>query len=229
MMEQGRILLCAAALLLLLSCLTDRPAGPGDFSQAVLLGIIYDYDNTPCAGASVILDGGEDRFETDINGRFAIPLLARGEHTIAVKKQSYEELSAKINFTSRDQILYLKVFSIVQLLRMLEQELARKRFKEAEELIKRVEAIRNNDPVGLYLKAVYLLEKGQIGEARDALEQIIGNGYREPIVFLTLADICEERLGDNGKAAEYLGLYLELRRDPAAEARLEELVKKQSE
>lgn len=204
------------------SCLTRDRAASMEFGEAPLFGMVYDFDNQPCSDALIILDD-EEGPQTDINGRFVIGYLPGGEHKVQVKKDGYEELSANFKFSNKNQVLYLRVISFSQLLRKTEYALEKKRLKETGELIQRVEAIDTDDPVAMYLKALYLLECRKPEEAVMILNRILEKGYSEPVIHITLADIYQYRLDDAGKALFYLEESLKIQRNNKIEERLEAL------
>jgi len=204
------------------SCLTNDRAASMEFANAPLFGMVYDFDNQPCSGALIILDD-EEGPQTDINGRFVIGRLPSGEHKVQVKKEGYEELTANFKFSNKNQVLYLRVISFNQLLRKTEDALENKRLKETGELIKRVEAINADDPVAMYLKAVYLLECRKPEEAVIILNKILAEGYSEPVVYITLADIYQYRINDAKKALANLEKYLQIQRNDNIEKRLQAL------
>lgn len=215
------LLIIFALVLSLLSCLTDKQKF-GDFAEAPLYGMVYDYDNQPCPDALIVING-EDGPRTDINGRFVIGSLSRGTHAIQVVRDGYEELTVSFDFLNRNQVLYLKVISYNQLLREIEQALEKKRLGEVEELLARAEAIYSDEPVEMYLKALFFLEVEKVKEAVKILEDIIEEGFREPILYLTLADIFQYQLEDLKKASSYLEEYLKVQKDPQVRKRLEQL------
>src|SRR5512145_1044729 len=75
------------------SCVSWREKRLREFASSPLVGMVYDLDQKPCAGALITVDGQEGP-RTDINGRFVIDALRRGEHLIGVSKQGYEPLQA---------------------------------------------------------------------------------------------------------------------------------------
>jgi len=129
------------------SCLTKDRTASMEFADAPLFGMVYDFDNQPCSGALIVLDD-EEGPQTDINGRFVIGHLPRGEHKVQVKKEGYEELNTNFKFSNKNQVLYLRVISFNQLLRKTEYALEKKRLKETGELIQRVEAINADEEAG---------------------------------------------------------------------------------
>jgi len=60
-------------------------------------------------------------------------------------------------------------------------------------------------------------------KARAGLEGLLSMDYKEPFVYLFLADIRQYHVVDKAKAIEYLSAYLALREDSAVRKRLEEL------
>jgi tetratricopeptide (TPR) repeat protein len=216
------VLAVLAAALALVSCVSQRERRLREFTEAPLFGMVYDYDQKPCPAAAVHVDG-QERARTDIDGRFVIVDLSRGEHRVGVRKPGYEELELEVQFLNRDQILYLRIISLRQLLEVAEAALEKKRLAETASLLDRARKIDPGDPVGVYLKALYLLETGAVDEAVLTLEGLAGSGYREAILYLSLADIYQYRLGDPARAAENLRVYLELQQDPDVRKRLEAL------
>ena len=220
----GLLFFCCitVSLLSVTSCLTKREVRLREFSEAPLFGMVYDNDHQPCSGALLFVDG-EKGPSTDINGRFVIGSLSRGTHRVQVQKEGFEELEVFVDFLNKSQVLYLRVISFNQLLREVEQMLMKKRLLETEELLARAEAIYADDPVALYLKVLYLLEIEEPREAVRVLETVLQKGYREPVVYLSLADIYQYRLEDTEKAASQLQEYLKIQKDSEVQQRLDAL------
>lgn len=210
------------AVLLASSCVSLREQHLREFDQASLPGMIYDLDQKPCAGALVSVDGAPGP-RTDLDGRFTIGSLPRGFHEIRVDKEGYEPLAASIEFVDRAQVLYLRVTSRDQLLRAAEEALDRQRLQDADRFLRRAEALENDEPVGLFLRAQYRVRAGDAAGAAALLERILEAGFDEPAVYLSLADIFQYRLGDRERAAGYLRGYLERVNSPEVRSRLEAL------
>jgi tetratricopeptide (TPR) repeat protein len=205
------------------SCLSQREQRLVDFRSAPLFGMVYDYDQKPVPGALILVDG-EEGPRSDINGRFVLRSLERGEHGITVLKEGYEELAVEVEFLSRTQALYLKVISLNQLLREVERALEVRELGQAAALLERAAAVDPDDPVLLFLRGVYLLKRGEPRAAAEVLEEVLSLGYRQATVYLSLADIYEFELQDRVAAARYLQEYLRIERDPEAERRLQSLL-----
>jgi tetratricopeptide (TPR) repeat protein len=207
---------------ILISCATTRKENLYEFTEAPLFGMVYDYDNQPCADVQIIIDGKSGP-KTDINGRFAIDSLERGKHTIVVRKEGYEEHSFSFEFLNKGQILYLRMISFNQLLREIEKAIENEKWAEGESLIERAENIKRNDPVEMYLKAIFLKKKGDIEGALNTLLEILNLGYKEPYVYLALGDIYQYVLKSPVEAVEFIEKYLTLRGDREVQKRLDEL------
>jgi tetratricopeptide (TPR) repeat protein len=221
-MQLGIVGLVAVLLLALSSCVSFREKKMREFTKSPLVGMVYDLDQKPCAGALILVDGREGP-RTDINGRFVIDALGRGEHRIGVKKEGYEPLEVPIAFLDRTQVLYLRVVSLGQLLRQAEEALDRQRLHEADGLLNRAEALAADDPVGLYLRAVFFLKQDNPEQAVPLLEKILERDRQVPAALLTLADIYQYRIKDIPSAISFLRQYLSLDNNPDIRARLKSL------
>jgi tetratricopeptide (TPR) repeat protein len=216
------ILLALVLVLCLTSCVSYRERRLREFDRSALVGMVYDQEQKPCAAALITVDGQEGPL-TDINGRFVIDALERGDHLVGVSKEGYEPLEVPLSFVDRTQILYLRVVSFGQLLREAEEALDRRKLQEADGLLRRAEALDSEDQVGLYLRAVYFLKLNDTEQAIGLLQKILAQGRRLPVVLLSLADIYQYRLKDPAQAVSLLQEYLRTEDDPDIRARLAEL------
>jgi tetratricopeptide (TPR) repeat protein len=213
------VLLAVAALS---SCLSNAGATMVSFTEAAMFGKAYDYDQKPCPGARIIVDGKEGPL-TDVSGRFVLDPLKRGKHEIVVRKEGYEELATRIEFLSTTQVLYLRVVSEPQLVHLAEQAIRERKWSDAQGYLDRARGVVADDPVEKYLSAILLMEQGEPRQAVQALERLVGSGFRDPTVYLTLADIYQYRLGDDASARRSLEQFLKMRDDPEARKRLADL------
>ena len=203
---------------LALSCVSFSPGKDG----LPLHGMVYDEDNLPVSNALVLVDEYPQAM-TDANGRFALGGLKYGTYDVELRKEGYEPLSTRVDYASAAQVLYVKMVSTDQLLRRAQAAMHERRWEEALSLLDRAERTRPGAPATLYLKAVVLFRSGDAEEARDILEGLLKEEYREPAVYLLLADIYGQRLADAAVASAHLRAYLRLRYDPEVEKRLAEL------
>jgi hypothetical protein len=214
------------AALLAVSCASEKARDGLAFDTAPLFGMVYDGDNQPCAGVRLSVDGSEGPL-SDLRGRFVVPDLARGEHRLVARKEGYEDLSIRIAFLNRTDVLHVSMTSFDQLLGMVQEALRDNRFDDAAASLARAERLDASDAVLRYLYALHAWKTGQWAAAVNHLNAIAGAGGRQPAVLLFLADLYERQLGDPGKAIENLEAYLILRDDPDVRQRLEALRERQ--
>jgi tetratricopeptide (TPR) repeat protein len=204
------------------SCTTLKQESLYDFQTAPLFGMIYDYDNKPCPDVKTTVDG-EEGPTSDINGRFVIRSMSRGEHRITCMKDGYEKVSMAFQFTSRNQVLYVRMISFNQLLDSAEKAIDCQHWKEGKSLIQRAERIKQNDPLALYLTAILLKERGEAQQAVEVLLNVLNFGFQGPYVYIALADIYQYQLNDFHNAARYLEKYVKVESNWEAQKRLDEL------
>lgn len=204
---------------ILASCSTVKEEDVLSFEKSSLFGMIYDYDNCPVPAAEITVDGDKVP-ATDINGRFIIPNLTRGSHLIVVKKDGYEEFSERIDFLNKTQVLYLKIPSVKQLIDIMDSAIESMEWSLAEETIKRIETVDENDAIFIYFKTVFLYRTKCYEEAVKSLLELDQLGYKEAYIYIFLADIYQYNLNNNKAAKENLEKYLKLKNGPEAEKRL---------
>jgi hypothetical protein len=212
--------LCAA--LLAASCASQKGTDPMSFDKAPLFGMIYDADNQPCPGVQLEVDGSSGPM-SDIRGRFVLPDLSRGQHTITARKSGFEQLAVDVLFLNKTDVLHVQMTSFGQLLEMAQAAFADKRWSEGEGFLRRAEKLDPTDAVLRYLLAVDAYRTGAFSTAVDYLNLITASEGQQPAVLLMLADIYEKDLPDPQKAIANLEAYLKLRDDADLQKRLEAL------
>jgi hypothetical protein len=215
------LLLCTL-LPLLGGCPSMADRAITEFSVADLHGMIYDYHSQPCSQVRILIDNRDGPL-SDINGRFVLKNLSKGTHSITLIKDGYEEVNFSFDFINRTQVLYVKLFSLNQLLELAEKELDNKKLGKTEELLSRAEKIDAENVVLLYMKAILALKREQVEQALTLLNSILEQGIIEPMVLLTIADIYEYYKKDTQKAIYYLNRYLHQEENPDARKRLKKL------
>jgi hypothetical protein len=216
------IALAAAVLMLIVGCETTEDADPYVFETAPLYGMVYGYDKQPVSSAVIYVDG-EAGPTTDLEGRFIVPNLARGDHTIRIVKAGYEESSAMLSFLNLTQVFYARLHSAADLIQMCEAALLSGDYFTARQSVDRALQLSRDNIEARYLDAVVLLYQGRAEEAAERLRVMVQDGVQIPDVYLTLADICQYELDLPEDAADYLRTYLSMQRDPEVELRLREL------
>ncbi len=209
-------------LLALTACATTQKKDMFYFDQAPLMGMIYDEDSQPVPGAQVSVDGRKGPM-ADIRGRFVLPDLSRGSHTITVAKSGFEELTSQIEFLNKSEALYLRMISFGQLLTKAETALNDRKWSDADGYLTRADKLSPQDPVLLYLKAVRSYRTGGYADAESQLTKIIDGGFAEPYVYLFRADVYEKGLNQPERAIQDLTVFLTKRYDADVEKRLADL------
>ncbi|MBN2534030.1 MAG: hypothetical protein JXB88_14165 [Spirochaetales bacterium] len=208
-------------IIILCSC-SSGPLSTGKFFFASLNGKIFDFDNLPCSGVLVTVNNSI-KVKSDINGRFLIPSLAKGTHKFVLAKEGYEILEFSFDFLNENQVLWIKMLSLDQLIRQIEAKFDGKEWDEAEKLIKRAQKIKPEDSVVIYLTSILYIHYEKYENALEMLLEIIKSGEEEAIVYLTIADIYQYNLEDPAKALEYLKKYVSIKYDETVNKRLEKL------
>ncbi len=214
--------LCVGTLLLFSSCTTVSNQNQLRFESAPLFGMIYDLDNKACSGVSLQLDGAQ-KTTSDIKGRFVLTEVKQGPHAIRATEAEHETLDVKFDFQNRTQVLYLKMISFDQVLSQAQDSLARKRWSEADSLLKRAAAIHPADVVLVYLQAILDYQRGEYAGAAARLEALLAGGNRISSVYLFLADLYQYELGKPQLAQDALIEYLKQADSPDVRKRLEEM------
>ncbi len=187
--------------------------------DAALNGMIYDFESQPVQGAVVEVDGAV-MATSDVNGRFALAGLPMGAHRLVAGREGYEKVETEIDYSDATQVVYVKMISADQLLGRAERALEEKNWREAEDLLRRNEAVRGGNPAAGYLRAVLDFRRGDYRAAAEKLEGLLAGGAKDPFVYLFLADLYQYRLDDAAHAAARLADFLAFRYDPDVERRL---------
>ena len=215
--------------LLLAGCASEGANDGRAFQKAPLFGMMYDEENQPCAGAKLAVDGATSEKDTglvtDIRGRFMLPALSRGEHSLVASKEGYEPLTVKILFLNSTDVLFLRMVSFGQLLGKAEKALEDRKWADAESFLARAEKLDAGDSVLNFLRAVKAYRTQKFSEAVDLLNGLLAKGVNEPSIYLFLADIYEKKLEDQQKAISSLEAYLARKSDAEVERRLAALRK----
>jgi tetratricopeptide (TPR) repeat protein len=207
---------------LLTACASQQKAEILDFDTAPLFGMIYDKDNQPCAGVAINIDGTQGPV-TDIRGRFILPDVTRGAHTVVAQKEGFEKLTVTVQFLNKTDVLYLNIMSFSELLTKAENALKEMKWDDADAFLSRAEKLDSEDSIFLYLRAVLAYKTGEYPKAVEYLNGILTKGVKEAYVYLFLADIYQNNLNEPQKAIDNLEVYLSRRADPDVQKRLEAL------
>ncbi len=207
-----------SALVLLASCQTVKD--PGDFTTAPLMGMVYYAGNNACSNAAVTIsetgEGNAKEYETvtDVYGKFSISEVKKGEHKISVSRDGFETNEFIFNFSKRTQAIYVYLLSETDLLKSLEESLAKKKYDEAAGFAERTLALNEKNTKALYLGAGAFIKLGQADKARGYIQKLETMDPSNSYIKVLEADISEYIENDYGKALEILdGIPAALRDD----------------
>jgi tetratricopeptide (TPR) repeat protein len=188
-----------------------------------LYGMIYDGDNRPVREAKVYV-GDKLSAESDIHGHFALAGLKTGKnYRIRALKDRHEEAILEIRYTDPQNVLYLSMSSRDQLLGRAEHALREGDWAQAASCLTRAGALDAEYSPTQYLWAALAFRRGEYAEALERLLRLAETEQNAPYLWLFIADLCQYRTGDTGRAELYLTKFLEARYDPALAERLRKL------
>ena len=172
-----KVYLLLPLLLVFVSCRSTQDIVDKD---RVMFGMIYDYDNSPVNMVTVLVDG-TPIVQSDIQGRFVLPVKDAEQHTIELKKDGYEVVTLKTVYDPV-RVLYFKMFTATQLLNKAETMLERKEYNEAKGYLERGLSIAPYRTDISYLLAVIDYKTGKYESAESKLEAIIKEGTNDSAV-----------------------------------------------
>ncbi len=132
-------------------------------------GVVYGYAGAPVAGVTVAANDGAP-VHSDVQGRFTLPQLTPGAHSITARKPGYESLTAELLITDRTEIIYLRLRSANDFAREAQRALDHGSTGEASDLIDQALLIDPESPVLRYLSAIARALGGRHQEASVILE-----------------------------------------------------------
>ena len=167
--------------LILAGCSTTPDELPTDFEAAPLMGMVYSTDNRPVQGMTITLDETVI-VESDIEGRFIFPNVARGNHTIAAQKSGFEAIIYGFDFIDRTQVLHLQTMSTEELLRNFEDATERRDWREVDALIDRIERAGDRRAEFLFLAAIAQFLKGDREQVQKYLSELLSSGIHSEYI-----------------------------------------------
>ncbi len=224
-----KICLCLFAAALLVSCASIKAKSS---NYLPLYGMVYDDSGKAAAGVSICLDDAAYSV-SDFNGRFVFSGVLPGTYGLKASQKNLEDFSQQIRFSGSGDVLYVRMASVDGLYSSFFDALQSKNWTEADRFLFRAIAISPADPLLRYASASLSYAPDWLGrdwqKADAGLLALINDGYREPAVYLLLADIAEYDKGDLPLARGFLELYLRLQFDPSVEARIRSLEEGQAQ
>ncbi len=212
-------LLCIA----ISACATGASSDPYAFETAQLYGMIYGQDNEPVSGA-LLLVNGEPGPTSDLEGRFVLPDLARGDHVVSISKNGYEPTEVSFQFLNQTQVLYLRMRSIDDIIRTAEQAVRESQLDRAAELIDRALEVDPHHADARFLLAALMMRQSLFVRAEEILLSLLEDGTSAPEVRIALADLYQYGLGDAERAAAQLRNVFSQRPSDELQERIDALV-----
>ena len=157
------------------------------FKVTNINGMIYDFNNRPVAHCEISL-GWRYKSTTDINGRFTLPKVAFGTYTVTAHKNGYETYSDKVIIKDPGQIIYIRIPSQNQLLRLVDEALVANNYPLAEETVIRAHQIDAHNIETLFYYAVVKFRQNEYDRAILFLETAKSLGAKDLYIdkFLTI-------------------------------------------
>ena len=146
-------------------------------NDGLMFAMIYDFDNTPVNTVAVYIDGNLV-VESDIQGRFILENIRRGEYTIKLTKSGYETIEEAFYYDQLN-VLYFKMINSSQLMALAETALDNREYNNAEQYINRALVLEPHRPDILFLKSIVYYFQGKNREAIIILQNLIRNGNNE--------------------------------------------------
>ena len=173
-------------ILVLVSCQTGKPIKRLS-DESFMYAMIYDYENSPVSGVTVSLNG-KKIVDSDIQGRFILEKMEKGDYTITLAKKGYEVVNEVFRYDPM-QVLYFKMIDTQQLLTLAETALDNSEYANAETCLNRALLLEPNRPDILFLKSITYFLQTKYTEAEDILEDLIKSGSADPAVSQLLEKI----------------------------------------
>jgi len=133
------------------------------------------------AGARISLDG-EKEVVADSQGRFLLPRVRTGTHTLRVRREGYLPVERRIEFLNRSEIVYVRLLSVEEARLRAVRAYESGRLDPAEELARRLVEYQEGDLVARYLLAARALSRGQPSRGLGHLRRLSRPDRRRPPV-----------------------------------------------
>jgi len=156
-----------------------------------------------------------------------IPELKKGDHQLKFEKKGMETVNLDLQFSQRTDVLYVKIFSIEQL---IELSMSAYRIDDVEtgrQFADRAFYADSTSKDTQFLKIVSSMKNHDWATAKLVARRLRLSGCSDPFIFLAEADIAEYGDLDEVRALEKINQYLQYVDDPLVKKRQERLVRNQ--
>ena len=148
--------------------------------EAVMYGMVYNYDNIPVSNAEVMVDGKTVTL-TDAQGRFVLASRQRKEFVLTLTKTGYEAVTGNFRFEPME-VIHMVMVNADQLIRQAEFAMDERRYHDVIALCDRALDLNTGRIDASYLKALSLVRLHEYSRARYFLEELQNQiGEREYI------------------------------------------------
>lgn len=153
-------------------------------------GMIYDFENRPVSNYTIAI-GEEEKYSsvTDINGRFLIPKVPYGSHSLHGEKFGYESYQGEILINDRGQIVYVRIPSFRQLLDLADEAISGNDFATAEEFLNRARTTGQINAELVLYEAILEFRQGKYDAASGRIRAAMDAGMNDKYLEIFLNDI----------------------------------------
>ncbi|MBN1648172.1 MAG: hypothetical protein JW874_09080 [Spirochaetales bacterium] len=209
-----------------------------DFDTAHISGMVYCRGNDACANVRIVVNTAQSAEEkedgkkkdktektvySDIYGRFSIPELEKGPHTVTASKQGFETNSFDFEFLNRTQSIYIYMISEEDLITELESENEAKNYNRASRTVDRLLALNPDSSRGLFLAAGVSMKLTEYEKALGYLDRLKGLEPDSIWPLVLSADIHEFHLKDPAQALAELQQIHQDKRDESVKEKIRKL------
>lgn len=208
------IFVLIVSVFLLSACKTTNHTLP------VVQGMIYDGDNEAVSDVEIYINNQKNAI-SDIYGHFTLSAVDLNEqYDLQAKKKGFEEKEFSFTYTNPSQVIYLRMYSSGELIKLAEDMVEQKKYEDAETYLVRAELAGGSYLRVNYLRAVIRVLKGDYDNALKITNDILAEGYVDSYIYLLLADIYKDGYSDIENEQLYLKKALSLSYDPAIQKRI---------
>jgi len=163
-------------------------------NEGIMYAMIYDFDNTPVSAVTVYLND-KRAADSDIQGRFLMDGMEKGNYSIKLEKRGYETFEGNFYFEPL-KVLYFKIINTSQLVALAETALDNGELSIAEGYINRALVIEPNRHDILFLKSIAFYLQARNEEAAVILENLIISGNNESSISELLKRIRQSQAAE---------------------------------
>ncbi len=164
----------------------------GSFRKADVPGVVYGERSDGggrhgVPGARIVLNASEP-LVSDANGRFLLPDIRPGPHTLTVQHPAYLSVRKEIQVLNRSQAIYVRMQRIDVVVAQIAEAVTAGEYAEAARAARRVIEADESNAVARYALALSALEQGEPATMLEHLAAIPA-AYRDTPAYSELHGI----------------------------------------